>query len=128
MKNKVFVIIILLAAVLSVTNIIFPCILPYEPMLSEERYKNKPILSDDEINELRKVYKRNNDGLAPLPNHQIVNSKNPDRRRITSNDSYVYFEVLSKPTLEAKILRSIVVTSHCCILSEAVLTTKANKK
>ena len=36
--------------------------------------------------------------------------------------------VLSKPTLEAKILRLIVVTNYCCILSEAVLTTKANKK
>lgn len=100
MKKNIISVALLLIVALFVTNILFPCILPYEPMLSEERYKNKPILSDDEINELRKVYKRNNDGLERLPNHQIVNIKNPDRRRITSNDSYVYFEVLSKPILD----------------------------
>ena len=36
--------------------------------------------------------------------------------------------VLSKPTLDAKILRSIVVTIHCCIFNEAILVIADNKK
>ena len=36
--------------------------------------------------------------------------------------------VFNKPTDEAKILCSIVLTNHCCILIEAILAVAANKK
>ena len=96
MKKSIISVALLLIVALFVTNIIFPCILPCEPLLSEERYKTKPILSDDEINELRQSYQKyvyiGNPGVDDIIDHDL-------RWYLNIYDTLVYCEIIGEPKL-----------------------------
>lgn len=96
MKKRIISVSVLLITSLVLVFVTNAVLLPSDILLDESRYIDKPVLSDDEINELRPSYKKyvyvGNPGVDDVIDHDL-------RWYLNIYDTLIYCEIIGEPKL-----------------------------